>query len=432
MKKLLLLLLFILFVIAIISCTPVKKQAGQNTQTNQTVQASANTQNEDEFTKEFLFNQESAVKDTKSVSFGSSNGFELTANMVTGWNLGNTLDATGSGGMASELSWGQPLTAKEMIDGLAASGIKTIRIPISWHNHFIDKRTYTIHPEWMERVKTIVDWAIEDGMYVIINTHHDNWENGNKIPTAKGYYPNQACFEESERFLTNVWTQISLVFNNGYDQHLIFETLNEPRLRGTSQEWWNNRGTDTYKEGAEYLNKLNQVCLDAIRKSGGNNAKRFVMIPGLRAAVDSALAPEFSLPQDSAEDKLILSVHMYDPQDFALNTPGAKKFVQAHKDALNRSFDSLYEAYISKGIPVVIGEYGATNKDNLEERVKWTNFFLEESRKYGITACLWDNGGCDASTSQGEKYGFFDRRALKWVFPEIIDAIVKSTNSSVK
>jgi endoglucanase len=376
------------------------------------------------------FNEKKAVKDDKSCEFTETSSLDFVKNMTCGWNLGNTMEAVGISGSASETFWGQPSTTKAMIDSLAASGIKSIRIPVSWSNH-MDKK-YTIDQSWMKRVKQIVDWAIEDGMYVIINTHHDNWENGNKIPTAKGYYPNQACFEESERFLTNVWTQISLAFNNGYDQHLIFETLNEPRLRGTSQEWWNNRGTDTYKEGAEYLNKLNQVCLDAIRKSGGNNAKRFVMIPGLRAAVDSALAPEFSLPQDSAEDKLILSVHMYDPQDFALNTPGAKKFVQAHKDALNRSFDSLYEAYISKGIPVVIGEYAATNKDNLEERVKWTNFFLEESRKYGITACLWDNGGFDASTSQGEKYGFFDRRALKWVFPEIIDAIVKSTNSSVK
>lgn len=376
------------------------------------------------------FNEKKAVKDDKSCEFTETSSLDFVKNMTCGWNLGNTMEAVGISGSASETFWGQPSTTKAMIDSLAASGIKSIRIPVSWSNH-MDKK-YTIDQSWMKRVKQIVDWAIEDGMYVIINTHHDNWENGNKIPTAKGYYPNQACFEESERFLTNVWAQISLAFNNGYDQHLIFETLNEPRLRGTNQEWWNNRGTDTYKEGAEYLNKLNQVCLDAIRKSGGNNAKRFVMIPGLRAAVDSALAPEFSLPQDSAEDKLILSVHMYDPQDFALNTPGAKKFVQAHKDALNRSFDSLYEAYISKGTPVVIGEYGATNKDNLEERVKWTNFFLEESRKYGMTACLWDNGGFDASTSQGEKYGFFDRRALKWVFPEIIDAIVKSTNSSVK
>lgn len=376
------------------------------------------------------FNEKKAVKDDKSCEFTETSSLDFVKNMTCGWNLGNTMEAVGISGSASETFWGQPSTTKAMIDSLAASGIKSIRIPVSWSNH-MDKK-YTIAPSWMKRVKQIVDWAIEDGMYVIINTHHDNWENGNKIPTAKGYYPNQACFEESERFLTNVWTQISLAFNNGYDQHLIFETLNEPRLRGTNQEWWNNRGTDTYKEGAEYLNKLNQVCLDTIRKSGGNNAKRFVMIPGLRAAVDSALAPEFSLPKDSAEDKLILSVHMYDPQDFAMNTPGAKKFVQAHKDALNRSFDSLYEAYISKGIPVVIGEYAATNKDNLEERVKWTNFFLEESRKYGMTACLWDNGGFDASTSQGEKYGFFDRRALKWFFPEIAEAIVKSTTSTVK
>ena len=96
--------------------------------------------------------------------------------MKTGWNLGNTFDAIGSGGMASETSWGQPLTTKAMIDGLAASGIKTIRIPVSWNNHITDRRTYTIHPDWMARVKEVVDWAIANDMYVIINSHHDNYE----------------------------------------------------------------------------------------------------------------------------------------------------------------------------------------------------------------------------------------------------------------
>ncbi len=437
MKKLLLLLLFILFVIAIISCTPVKKQAGQNTQTNQTVQASANTQNEDEFTKEFLFNQESAVKDTKSVSFGSSNGFELTANMVTGWNLGNTLDATGSGGMASELSWGQPLTAKEMIDGLAASGIKTIRIPISWHNHFIDKRTYTIHPEWMERVKTIVDWAIEDGMYVIINSHHDNYEKPSKMLKASGYYPNNTNLAESQRFLYNVWGQIATAFNNGYDEHLIFETMNEPRPAGTTCEWWYS-GDSRCIEALECLLIMNQTALDAIRATGGNNSLRYVMCPSLQASENAASAPGFKMPVDieqntGANNRLILSVHAYTPYSFAMESPGERSFTEAHKTELNTMHSKLKRKFIDNGYPVVIGEYGATNKDNLSERLAWFEYFISSAKKNGIPCILWDNGvwqtrtTADGKPDYSEGYGYYNRTKQKWFFPEIIETITRAS-----
>ena len=107
--------------------------------------------------------------------------------------------------MESETSWGQPQTTKAMIDGLAKSGIKTIRIPVSWHNHITDKQSYTIETNWMNRVKTVVDWAIADGMYVIINSHHDNYLQSGTMPRANGYYPSSENLEESRRFLKNVW-----------------------------------------------------------------------------------------------------------------------------------------------------------------------------------------------------------------------------------
>ena len=408
-----------------LSCKPLK---------NQTPQApipSAES-NEDVFSKDFLFNSEKAIKDTGSVNFGTITGFELTKAMTTGWNLGNTLEAIGSGGMVSETSWGQPHTEKAMIDGLAASGIKTIRIPVSWHNHIIDRQTYTISPEWMARVKTVVDWAIEDGMYVIINSHHDNYEKPSKMLRAHGYYPNSTNLVESQRFLYNIWGQIATAFNNGYDEHLIFETMNEPRPAGTDCEWWFSSDTRCL-DAAKCLIQMNQTALDAIRASGGNNAKRFVMCPALQASENSASSFAFKMPEDIEKGRLILSVHAYTPYSFAMESPGERNFTQAHKDELNNMYSKLKNKFIDKGYPVVIGEYGATNKDNLADRIAWFDFFVSTAKSYGIPCCLWDNGvwqlrqGKDGNPDYSEGYGYYNRLEQSWYFPEITEAIIEAS-----
>ncbi|MCR5188745.1 MAG: glycoside hydrolase family 5 protein [Treponema sp.] len=376
-----------------------------------------------------VFNSKNAVKDTGKKSFNSNSALETVNNMKTGWNLGNTFDATNGKDLYSETSWGQPKTTKKMIDTLAASGIKTIRIPVSWHNHLIDKN-YTIDPEWMKRVKEVVDWAIAADMYVIINSHHDCWSRPSKMPYGKGYYPNTVNYEESERFLTNVWSQICLAFNKGYDEHLVFETMNEPRLCGTSHEWWFDKNAKECQDAAATLNKLNQVTLDTIRASKGNNTKRFVMIPGLQASPDSAFAAEFKMPDDgkNGTSRLILSAHMYSPYKFAMESPGVREFTPQLQNELTYAFKRLNDNFVKKGYAVVIGEYGATNKDNLEERVKWFHAFLKYTRQYGITSCLWDNGTWEVSgTDYNEHFGYFDRRAGKWFFPEILKAIQAET-----
>lgn len=368
------------------------------------------------------FDKSVAVIDEGKKAFSDVTAIDQVYNMKTGWNLGNTLDAINAKNLGSETSWGQPKTTKEMIDGLAASGIKTIRIPTSWSNHIIDTN-YTIDPKWTARVKEIVDWAIEDGMYVILNSHHDNWAIPAQMQPGKGYYPNQDNLELSKDYLRNVWTQIGLAFNDGYDEHLVFETMNEPRQRGTDHEWWTDQNCSTCTEAIKCLNEMNQVALDAIRATGGNNAKRFVMIPGLRAAFDSIMNPLFVLPTDVEEGRLIMSIHMYDPYNFAMGVPGDIQLTQKHLYGLKSTFDQLNTKYIKNGIPVVVGEYGATNKDNLEDRVAWFKFFINYSRKYGICSVLWDNGAYSPSRTEGEKFGFYNRKAASWYFPEIIDVI---------
>lgn len=370
-----------------------------------------------------IYDSTSAVKDTGNRAFTATSAIKTVADMKTGWNLGNTFDAINGTTPASEMSWGQPKTTKAMIDGLAESGIKTIRIPTSWSNHFIDKN-YTIDPAWMSRVKEVVDWAIADGLYVILNSHHDNWEKNTPVPRCGGYYPTSANYEESSRFAVNVWAQIALAFNNGYDEHLVFETFNEPRLRGTNHEWIFDRNAAECKDAAETLNQLNQDVLDIIRASGGNNQKRFVACPGLQASPESALAAAFVMPKDDAPGKLILSVHMYTPYVFAMESPGSIRWNPALERDFVSQFIRLNNNFIKKGYAVYIGEYGATNKNNLDDRVAWFHSYIRNSHKYGIPCFLWDNGiaypeGKDFS----ERYGYYNRLEQTWYFPEIISAI---------
>ena len=375
-----------------------------------------------------VFNKKVAVVDTGSVTFNGVSAMQTVKDMKTGWNLGNTMDAIGASGMGSETSWGMPRTTKAMIDTLAASGIKTIRIPTSWSLHLIDQN-YTIDPTWMARVKDIVDWAIENDMYVILNSHHDCWEKPSAMPYGKGYYPNPENLEESLRFLTNVWAQICLAFNNGYDEHLIFETMNEPRLIGTKIEWSFAAGDSRHAEAQDMINKLNQVTVDVVRASGGNNAKRLIMMPGYAATPAAVLSEAFVLPTDTVENKLIVSVHMYTPFIFAGQSPGTKKFSVQFERENASTFRKLNQKFVQNGTAVIIGEYGAVNKENSEERVKWFTSFIRDSQAQGLPAVLWDNFQWKINPDKvdySEKFGFYDRRNIKWVFPEINEAIMSN------
>ncbi|MBR1639857.1 MAG: glycoside hydrolase family 5 protein [Treponema sp.] len=378
---------------------------------------------------ETLFNKENAIVDTGKKDFKANSAIETVKDMKTGWNLGNTLDATGTKRITSETSWGQPKTTKAMIDGLAASGMKTIRIPTSWHNHIIDSN-YTIDPKWMARVKEIVDWAIENDMYVILNSHHDNHSSPSAMKKGSGYYPNSTNYEESKAFLENIWSQICLAFNNGYDEHLVFETMNEPRLCGTGHEWWFDPNASECKDAAENLNKLNQVVVNTIRSSGGNNEKRFIACPGLQASPDSALADAFKMPEDIEKGRLIVSVHMYSPYKFAMESPGAKDYTTQMSRENAATFKRLADKFVANGYPVYIGEYGATNKNNLEARTAWFHDFIKFTKAHGIPCILWDNAVWKVSGNDyNEHFGYYDRNNQSWYFPEILDAIMEEANN---
>lgn len=349
--------------------------------------------------------------------FSQTTAQKIVPNMVFGWNLGNTLDAP------SETGWGQPKTTEAMIQGLVDAGINSIRIPVSWCHHVDSKNN--IKPSFMARVKEIVDWCIERDMYVIINSHHDN-----ELKHAnKGYYPSSEYKEKSEAFLSSIWKQISEEFKD-YGENLIFETLNEPRLVKTSCEWAYTPSCSACKDAMNCVNDFNQLIVDTIRASGGNNKTRAIAIPSIACSPDAALSKDFKVPVD---DNIIVAVHMYTPYNFAMQSPGTRVFSNSARSNLKSYFIRLNDKFISKGIPVYIGEMGATNKNNLEDREAWFSFFVSEAKKFNMCSFLWDNGSWEVyGTDYNEKYGFYCRTEASWYFPTLIEKAVTSAGGSYK
>ena len=388
-----------------------------------------------------VFDKSTLVVDKKELKFDDKiTSKQIIDEMGFGWNLGNTFDAwTGkqqNEGLESETCWGVSKTTEESIEGLYTKGFRTIRIPVTWHNHLIDN-SYTIDPEWMKRVKTVVDWSISKGLYVILNTHHDNAEHTvEPMKYGKGYYPSGKDMDESVQFLFNVWTQIGTAFNNGYDHHLIFEGLNEPRPVGTKCEWTFTKGDPICEESASILNEFNRIILKAIRETGGNNEKRFYMVTPLAAAYGAAVTSDFIIPGDSkynpTNPKILLSVHMYLPYNFAMNADMSfTKFEEAYKNEVVGDFKTLFENFVLKGHHVVIGEMGTTNKNNTEARIEWAKMFIENSRKYQMSACLWDNEYFDNTKSPSEVFGMYHRKDLTWENDEIIDTYIEYASTEL-
>ena len=387
-----------------------------------------------------LYNKQAIIKDDGDEDFDNEiTAAELVNKIGMGWNLGNTLDAFTKGikghnqGLKSETCWGNPETTEEMIETIAKTGFKTLRIPVTWHNHLVDER-YTIDPEWMKRVKTIVDWGIKHGLYVILNDHHDNYDNDKgPLTYGLGYYPSRRDIKESERFIYNLWRQIAIAFNNGYDHHLIFEGLNEPRLIGTEFEWSYRRGEPLCVEAEQVLNEYMSLIVKAIRDSGGNNKKRFIMVTPLAANFQASMESDFVLPDDSKYNsknpKIMVSVHMYSPYNFALNADSSyTKFLDSYKYELSSNFRALYGKFVSRNIQVVLGEMGTLNKNNTEDRIEYGRYYVTNARKHHLSCILWDNGVWDNKVV-GDDIGELHRDDLTWNIDELITAYIKGAKT---
>ncbi len=337
---------------------------------------------------------------------------ELVREMKLGWNLGNTLDCVRdsipktAAPAAWETAWGNPVTTKELIEKIIDEGFNVIRFPVSWRNHIEDAPDCKIDEVWMSRVQELVDWAYRKGAFVILNIHHEGWHDP--------YYDNQAAAAAK---LRKVWKQIAEYFEN-YDEHLIFEGMNEPRKCGTELEW--NGGDE---EGWNVVNELNQVFINTIRTSGGNNPDRCLMIPGYAANCTVGIK-HLVIPE--GDDKLIASVHAYEPYDFALNPRGRGLWNQ-DTWIIDHLMEELQELFLNKGTPVVIGEFGAAHKlayGNEASRAEWAEYFLSKAKEIGVPCVWWDNGHFAGA---GEPFGIIDRVTLEWKYPLIAEALKKGS-----
>ncbi len=336
-------------------------------------------------------------------------GLEFTSKIKVGWNLGNTLDATGNSGLSTETSWGNPKTTEELILAVKDAGFNAIRVPTTWEKHMDEN--HVIDEEWMSRVEEVVRYVYDNDMYVILNMHHESWN-----------YPYEDNKENASEIITTAWTQIGERFKD-YDERLIFEGMNEPRWVGKPEEW--SGGND---EGRSVVNYLDQVFVDTVRATGGNNEYRFLMVCPYAANSGESALSALEIPDDPA-GRVIVSTHAYIPYSFALQKEGGGKWL-ADRPNSTRDIDTLADVldklFISKGIPVIIGETGAMNKDNEEYRADWAEYFISTFKKLGVPCFVWDNG---AFTS-GETFGLFDRHTYEIKYPELVKAYTTSTETA--
>lgn len=352
------------------------------------------------------------------------NSYEITEQMTIGWNLGNSLECTNdsfnydTAPKSFVTTWGNPEPTAEMIKTVKAAGFNTIRIPVTWYQHLKYNEStgvYEINQKWMAYVKKVVDWAYNENMFIILNVHHEEWVNAPEF--------NQQAYAEASAKLRDIWTQVSEQFKD-YDQHLIFEGMNEPREtgKGSAVEW--GSGDDNSRT---YINNLNEIFVNTVRGQGSSqNNERLLMLPGYCASSDINAINAIKIPQNSGN--VALSVHAYTPYFFAMDTgefanhnfPGSDGYGNNYEAQLQSLFSSFKAASDSKGVPMIIGEFSASDFDNTQSRVNWAKYYLTLAKQAGITCVLWDNNVPNNGT--GEAHGYLYRLTNTW-YPNSIDVI---------
>jgi len=346
--------------------------------------------------------------------FNDISAMELVDNIKVGWNLGNTLDTSNLhwlGGMPSissmETAWGNPAATKANITAIKNAGFNAVRIPVSWEK--CANRNYIIRKDWMKRVKQVVDYAVDNDMYIILNTHHD--EEIFKFLDKD--------MEESKKAFVTIWEQIAEAFKN-YDEKLIFEGLNEPRTKGSKAEW--NGGTI---EERNNVNILNQIFVNTIRDGGGNNEKRILIVPTYAASATAIAMNDVIIPSDdkNEKNKIIISIHAYEPYNFAMNESSTVKTWSKNNpqdtSPIIERIDRAYTLFVSIGIPVIMGEFGAVDRSNEDARAELAEFYVSYAKSKGVKCFWWDNGG---------DFRLLNRGTNKFYFPKIAEALVYGAN----
>nr|MDA3881541.1 cellulase family glycosylhydrolase [Prolixibacteraceae bacterium] len=335
------------------------------------------------------------------------NAIQIASEMHLGWNLGNTLEATGG-----ETAWGNPRATEELIVAVKEAGFNAVRIPCSWDQHIEDHSTHQIKASWLKRVQEVVGYCVENDIYAILNIHWDGgWLENNCTPEKQ---------EENNIKQEAIWKQIALYFRD-YDENLLFAGTNEPNVDNATQ--------------MSVLLSYEQTFIDAVRATGGRNAWRVLIFQGPSTDIDKTYTLMKTLPEDQVEGRLMAEVHYYTPWNFCGLTEDASwgKFYyfwgkdfhvqgaqgrypdwNCEEDYVRSQFSKMKTQFVDNGIPVILGEYGAIRRsinDNAEwqqlhneSRAYFNKYITEQAKNYGLIPFYWDEGSLG-----NHGFGMFDR-----------------------
>lgn len=346
---------------------------------------------------------------------------EIAGKMNVGWNLGNTLEAIGG-----ETAWGSAVTSQALIDSVKAAGFNTVRLPVAWFCHS-DTVTSLIDGDWIARVKKVVDYCVNDSMYVVLNMHWDKGWLENRIDKA-----NQSQVNERQH---KYWSQIAAYFKN-YDEHLLFAGANEPNASDSV--------------GMAILLSYYQTFVDAVRATGGNNSSRTLIIQGPETDMEKTCKLMNAMPTDKIDDRLMVEVHYYTPFQFCLmqedadwggmafywgknnhsETEPDRNATWGEEGHIDSLFSEVRKRFVDQGIPVIIGEFGAYKRElSAPSDLALHSASVEYFNKYVVKAAI--NNGL-IPYYWDVPMGLFDRRTGKILDRGVLDAMTQGAKEAKK
>ncbi|MGS2764678.1 cellulase family glycosylhydrolase [Sinomicrobium sp. M5D2P9] len=353
----------------------------------------------------------------------SSTATGLAAQINLGWNLGNSLEATGG-----ETAWGNPIVTKALIDRVKQSGFNAVRIPCSWNQH-ANNNTAEISIDWLNRVKEVVQYCIDNNMYTILNIHWDGgWLEDNVTEDKQ---------EQNNAKQKAFWEQIATHFRD-YDEHLLFAGTNEPAVEDATQ--------------MAVLASYHQTFIDAVRSTGGKNAYRTLIVQGPTTNIQKTNDLMTTLPADTVSDRMMVEVHYYDPWQFCgltedaswgtmfyywgdghhSTTDTSRNSTWGEESALDASFELMKTRFVDQGIPVVLGEFGTIRRTtltgddltlHLASRAYYSEYVVRQAKANGLLPFYWDEG-----STGNNGFGIINRADNTVYDTQVLDALLAGLN----
>ncbi|MEO8900448.1 MAG: glycoside hydrolase family 5 protein [Polyangiaceae bacterium] len=326
--------------------------------------------------------------------------------MAPGWNLGNSFD-----GSPNETSWGNPAPSKTLIDSVHAAGFKTLRLPVSWTDHIGPGPSYTIDAAWLTKVKQTAQWAVDDGMYVFVNTHHE--ADGTTGWVSFPQSTSSAMSVATE--VTAVWAQIATAFQS-FNSHLMFECFNEP----------NEAGGGNTPQAQTDLNLYLEACVHAIRGVGGSNASRIVMIQPVGASPIQAGIQAMQKASIINDPNLVISLHTYYPTNFGLSTTAYAWGSASDYTSMQASIANQIRVWLPTQV-IFIGEWGSMQAQATANRAAHALAYAQDTTTAGLVPIWWDNGGSGTSS-----FSLFDRSSGAQSYPSIVSGMMTGVSNGLK